>query len=55
VSEAPSPGGFCRGCRSHFCPHMAPHLYSERERKNYLAEIRRAEQERLRERLERER
>jgi hypothetical protein len=34
---------------------MAPHLYSERERKNYLAEIRRAEQERLRERLERER
>jgi hypothetical protein len=52
MSEAPSPGGFCRGCRSHFCPHMAPHLYSERERRNYLAEIRRADKERLRARLD---
>jgi hypothetical protein len=55
VSETLSPGGFCRGCRSHFCPHMAPHLYSEGERKRYLAEIRRAKNERLRARLERER
>jgi hypothetical protein len=34
---------------------MAPHLYSEGERKRYLAEIRRAKNERLRARLERER
>jgi hypothetical protein len=20
-------GGFCRPCRSHFCPHVAAHLY----------------------------
>jgi hypothetical protein len=54
VNETPAPGGFCRGCRSHFCPHMAPHLYTEAERKRYLAEIRKVEQERLRARLERE-
>jgi hypothetical protein len=23
-------GGFCRVCRSHFCPHAAPILYGRR-------------------------
>jgi hypothetical protein len=25
------PGGFCKPCRSHFCPHVAPQLYGPDE------------------------
>jgi hypothetical protein len=43
VSEAPR---FCRPCALHFCPHVAPHLYSNEEASRYLEEV-----ERLRDKL----
>jgi hypothetical protein len=36
LGGVPSPSLFCRGCRSWFCPHAAPWLYSSDERDRYL-------------------
>jgi hypothetical protein len=44
VSERPR---FCRPCASHFCPHVAPHLYGKAEAARYLKEVERLRREKL--------